>query len=254
MQPLHDIQQAFFRVVYENEFSLSSEIKDAKGLNGESRLKVYQSSILGIQTDALAAVYPVIKKLVGDEFFLAMGKAYLRKYFSPSGDLHNLGGQMAEFLQDFEPAKSLPYLADVAKLEWIWHRIFHAADEENLDFNELAKIPVEQHGQLQFYLRDGARLLASPYPVHRIWQLNQDDCKDEESVDLDEGGVQLLVTRNGYEIEMHPLNDDEWKFLQLIQLGVSLSGITEKIPEYPLDELLPQCVAKGWINRFEIRA
>lgn len=252
MQPLHDIQQAFFRAVYKNEFSLSEQIKDAKNLNGESRLKVYQSSILGIQTDALAAVYPVIKKLVGDEFFLAMGKAYLRKYFSPSGDLHNLGGQMADFLQDFEPAKSLSYLPDVAKLEWVWHRIFHAADEDILDFNELAKIPAEQHGALQFYLRGGARLMASSYPVHRIWNVNQDDYTGEESIDLSEGGVQLLITRNGYEIEIHQLNDDEWKFLQLVQLGVSLSGITEKVPELPLGELLPQCVAKGWINRFEI--
>jgi len=253
MQPLHELQQAFFRAVYENEFVLSEQIKDTKNLNGESRIKVYQSSILGIQTDALAAVYPVIKKLVGDEFFLAMGKAYLRKYFSPSGDLHNLGGQMADFLQDFEPAKTLPYLPDVARLEWVWHRIFHAADEDNLDFDELAKIPAEQHGVLQFYLRDGARLLASPYPVHRIWQLNQDEYTGEESIDLDEGGVLLLITRNGYEIEIHQLNDDEWKFLQLIQLGVSLTVITEKIPELPLDELLPKCVAKGWITRFEIR-
>lgn len=251
MQPLHEIQQAFFRAVYENEFILSEQIKDTKNLNGESRLKVYQSSILGIQTDALAAVYPVLEKLVGEEFFLAMGKAYLRKYYSPSGDLHNLGGQMAEFLQDFEPVKDLPYLPDVALLEWVWHRIFHAADESDLDINRLTEIPAEAHGLLVFHLRNGARLLSSAYPVHHIWQVNQDDYAGDDRVDLDEGDVWLLVTRNDYEIEIHELDGIQWQFLQMIQHGFTLTEISEKHPDLPLGELLPQCVASGWINKFE---
>ncbi len=251
MQPLHEIQQAFFHAVYDNDFSLAPQIKTAKGLDGKSRLKVYQSSILGIQTDALAAVYPVLKKLVGEDFFLAMGKACLRKHFSPSGDLHNLGGEMAEFLQDFAPVKDLPYLPDVARLEWAWHRLFHAADEEDLDIARLAEIPAEAHGALVFCLRDGARLLESDYPVHRIWQVNQDDYTGDGTVDLDEGGVRLLVTRKGYEIEMHVLDESQWQFLQLIAQGLTLGEISEEHPGLPLTELLPQCVASGWLNKFE---
>lgn len=252
MQPLHELQQGFFRAVYANDFTLADEICASRNLDGQARLKVYQSSILGIQTDALAAVYPVIKKLVGDDFFLAMGKAYLREYLSPSGDLHNLGGQMEEFLQDFKPVRTLPYLPDVARLEWAWHRLFHAADEIGLDFNQLAEIPQEHHGSLIFHLRDGACLQSSPYPVHHIWEVNQDDYNGEEYVDLDEGGVDLLITRNAYDIEIHPLNDNEWTFLQLIQSGMSLFEITQNITELSIGKLLPQCVAKGWITRIEI--
>ena len=77
----------------------------------------------------------------------------------------------------FSPALSLraqlAYLPDVARLEWAWHRAFHAADRAPLALERLAAVPPERYGQVRFRLHPSAQFIASDYPLLRIWEVNQ---------------------------------------------------------------------------------
>jgi len=252
MPPLRDIQEAFHAAIFQNDTRLNNQITERNGLSGETRLNIYRSSVLGIQTDALAAVYPVIQQLVGEPFFRTIGRDYLRKHPSPSGDLHELGAQMPGFLARLAAVSELPYLADVAHLEWAWHRVFHAANDTDMDLQALANIPADEQAEIIFSLRNGARLLESDYPVHRIWEVNQKEYANNETIDLAEGGVHLLIWRNGFELRIDPLEEAESQFLHGIKEGLPLELLAERMKDSPqsVEQLLPDCVAKGWVSGF----
>lgn len=115
----------------------------ADGLHGskdEARFAIYRTSLAANLTQALAGTYPVIEKLVGEPFFGAAAKVFLREYPSHHGDIHAFGEQFSAYIEHFEPACALPYLADVARLEWLAHLAFHAADCDALDLDRFAAL------------------------------------------------------------------------------------------------------------------
>jgi hypothetical protein len=254
MPPLNNIQHAFHAAIFHNATSLTQEIIERNGLTPDARIHIYRSSVIGIQTDALAAVYPVIQRLVGEKFFKTLGRDYLSKYPSPSGDLHDLGAEMPEFLSILPAVSELPYLKDVARLEWAWHRVFHAADDTDLDLQSLADISADNQGNIVFSLRKGARLLESDYPIHRIWEVNQEGYSGDETVNLDEGDIKLIVWRQGFELHIEPLDAAESQLLHAIKKRLPLEALIKRMNNAPLpfEKLLPSCVAKGWISEFTL--
>src|SRR5262249_36772420 len=91
----------------------------------DDRLSVYRRNVLANQHDALAATYPVVRRLVGDAFFRESATRYALAHPSDSGDLHRFGAHLAAFLAAYAPARELSYLPDVARLEWAVARSFH---------------------------------------------------------------------------------------------------------------------------------
>jgi hypothetical protein len=180
----------------------------------ERHLQIYRNNVYAGLTDALVAVYPVIARLVGEDCFRGCGYHYVRDAPPTSGNLHDFGEHFPEFLSSFEPVRELAYLPDVARLEWAWHLAFHAADAAALSLDALAQVAPEKYGALRFALHPSARLLASDYPVLRIWQTNQPNADTSEAVvDLNEGAVRLLIARRDIAVEIEPLGRGEYALL-----------------------------------------
>lgn len=189
----------------------------AAGLTGARRLQVYRNNTVLNLTGALAAVYPVTRRLVGEGFFQYTAACYIARHPSRSGDLHEFGEHFPLFLQSFAPVAALTYLPDVARLEWAYHQVFHAASHPPLDLAALARVPAERRGELRFRLHPAARLLASAFPILQIWRVNQDEYSGDPTVDLDQGGVELLVLRReNLDIEFQPLEDGEFSLLHTL--------------------------------------
>ena len=178
----------------------------------EVRFEIYHASLLANLTHALADTYSVIEKLVGRPFFEAAAQLYLRRHPSRHGDIHAFGGDFASFLEQFEPAQSLPYLPDVARLEWLTHQAFHAADGGALEIGALASLPQDQLDSVHLNMHPSLQLMQSDFPVHRIWQVNQENVS-AVSIDLDEGGVNLAIFRDGMDIALMPLARADYDFL-----------------------------------------
>ncbi len=195
MSKLRDLQQAFTQEIFQETGPGISHAIRANGLSGVRRLQIYRNNMVTSLTEALQAIYPVIQRLVGEGFFAYAANQYLHQHPSTSGNLHDFGHAFSEFLRTFEPTSTMAYIPDVADLEWAYHSVFHAADHSPLDLTALAQIPQERHEELKFQLHPASRLLCSEYPILRIWQVNQDDYNGDQTVDLNQGGVKLLITR-----------------------------------------------------------
>jgi hypothetical protein len=233
-----------------------SQLRPNARLTAAERFNCYRTSLLGRLSDALQAVYPVCSRLVGTEYFEALSTRYIKTHPSTSVNVHEYGAAWAEFLATFSPLQNYPYLPDVARLEWVWHRVFYAADEEPLDIVALTHLQPTAQTSLKFKLPAAAQLLSSDYPIQRIWQVNQLDYLGEPAVDLSEGGVRLLVWRQGYSLRMDVLSEAEWVWLSEIRVGVRFSSLCEQLatryPNWNIPALASQCVAKGYVNGFVV--
>ena len=189
----------------------------------DQHLQIYRNNVFESLTGALKAIYPVIERLVGDGFFRFAADSYIRQHPPHSGNLHDFGFHYANFLAGFTPAAGLPYLPDVARLEWAWHEAFHAADAVPFDARGLAEVPVEQQGNLRFVLNPSARLLDSVYPLLNIWRANQDQAA-EEIVDLTQAGTPLLVIRRGLRVEIEILTPGEYALLCALKQDENLEA------------------------------
>jgi hypothetical protein len=213
---LRDLQKAFMSSVFTRDDSVITAYLEAATMSGSPHMAIYRNNIYVALTKALEAIYPVIQRLVGDEFFKFAARRYIDAHPSRSGDLNRFGADLAEFLGTFEHAASLPYLPDVARLEWCCHQAYSAADDTPLDLPKLAAVPPEDYGRLCFRLNHASRLLRSAWPIDAIWQVNQADYTGDQSVDLASGGVSLLLQRRENRMVLMTLSEAEWGFLNTL--------------------------------------
>ena len=218
MPSLPELQRAFAAAVYAGDEAIARHVCGGR-FPAERHLQVYRNNVFESLVGALKAVYPVVERLVGAGFFAYAADGYIRHHPPASGNLHDFGDSFAEFLAGFEPARGLVYLPDVAQLEWAWHRAFHAADRTPLTIERLAAVPPEQYGQLRFRLHPSAQLIASDYPLLRIWEVNQPAYAGDVTVNLADGGVRLLVVRRELEVVIESLGAGDDALLRAFAAG-----------------------------------
>ncbi|MBK8534614.1 MAG: putative DNA-binding domain-containing protein [Candidatus Competibacteraceae bacterium] len=258
MLRLRELQLDFAAAVLDSEQNGFDRHIRAAGLSGTQRLQVYRNNSLLSLTGALKAVYPVVCRLVGDGFFEYASAQYIARHPSRSGDLHEFGEFFAAFLEAFAPAAELGYLPDVARLEWAYHQVFHAARHLPLDVAALAQVPAEQQGALRFQLHPAARLLESAFPILRIWEVNQDNYAGDPSADLTLGGIKLLVfRRENLEIEFQALEDGEFSLLCALAEGCTFATACEWAlaaqPSFDLPACFSRCALQGVLAAFHLQ-
>jgi len=223
MIPLHKLQIDLARAILDNDSSINEKFIIAGQLDAQRRLRLYRNNVFHTLIEALRAVYPVIYRLVGDEFFLILADRYIHAHPSLSGNLHDFGNKLSSFLQQFEPASNLPYLGDVAKLEWAYHHAFHAADADGIDISKFEQSAMANSETLRFILNPAASIIKSTYPILEIWQKNQDHFQGDDSIMLDGSLEFLLVNRIDCDIQFQRLEKNLYDFLLDLSLGATFS-------------------------------
>lgn len=257
MPSLPEIQTAFARAIVERDEStrLAGWIVSGRGLDAEARIEVYRNNVLSNYRAALREVYPVILALVGEPFFHRAADTYASSRPSRSGDLNDFGREFGDFLAGWPPAAELVYLPDVARLEWAIERVFHAAEHSPLDLTALAAVSQEKLPELRFALHPASRIVCSPYPILRIWQVNQLGYNGNQLVKLDAGGDALLVIRRDATVELERLSPGELELLQALAADLPLAQAHARAlgaePGFDLTALLQRHVLGGTLVAFQ---
>ncbi len=215
MSDLHFYQEAFFKAQFDDDQSQANKLIVPFGLNGEQRLSIYRNNTFITLTEALSQTFPVIQKLVGEEFFSFTAEEFIKDTPPAQGPLFEYGGEFSEFLDTFEPASSLAYLSDIARLEWAINQSYHAENLTSVDVRDLSEISEEKFKTLRFLLHPSCRILKSKHPVYDIWLFNQDDT-DQIELDLDKT-QNVLVARPDDEIKLKLLSPELTCFLTSLE-------------------------------------
>lgn len=220
MFALRDFQRRFVAAILDD----SSGVAFAPArIPGDVGLLAHRDNVLGGLTEALATQFPVVRAIVGDAFFGAMAQAFLR-LSPPSGPVMiGHGATFASFLASFPPVQSLPYLPDVARLEYAMHEAYHAADQEALDVKALARCRADDLARLTLCFHPSVRLVASEYPVDLIWRYNQLATEPSEPFVLPDRPAFPLIARPGDVVEMTALSEPGFAFLSTMIAGEDLS-------------------------------
>jgi hypothetical protein len=217
------------------------ELLDAES-GSTARVDVYRRGARANHAGALAATYPVVKRLVGDAFFGEAARRYAAAHPSTSGDLNDYGGPFAAFLAAYPHAASLPYLPDVARLEWACHECERAPDAPPFDFAALAGVAPERYAQLRFTLHPSVRLVESVHPIVSIHAANAPEC--DGTPRRTQGAERALVHRDGAHARVLACAPSEFELLYALARGEPLAGV-EMAPD-----ALAHWVAHGVISAF----
>jgi hypothetical protein len=187
-----------------------------------ARLGIYRNNVFVRLIDALAAAYPAAARLVGEGFFRVAAQSYIPVHPPRSAALLDYGADFAAFLERFAPAASVPYLADVARLEWLYLRAYHAPDVSPLDGERWQDRPFAPGCGSRLSLHPSAGLMTSSYPVSRIWELNRRAGDVEETL-LPAEAERLLVIRPHALVEVRRLSAGAYALVRAIGAGRPLS-------------------------------
>jgi hypothetical protein len=198
--------------------------------NAVRRISIYRNNFRSNYRNALGASYPVVCRVVGKAFFDAAVDAFVQARPSASGDLNIYGSDFGDFLMTYPYATDLPYLGDVARLEWAIDEAQRAPDCERGAgevLSALGAIDPDFLSSITIGLDPSCRLVASPFPLLQIWRVNQPSCGGDARVDLGEGGDRLRVRRDAGTVGIERLDAGTFAFLRQIQSGSSLGEAFE---------------------------
>jgi putative DNA-binding protein len=219
-----------------SEAILSREpVRALAGYDGGGRqiaagLSIYRNNVRSALTRVLGDTFPVVRRLVGEDFFGYLAHEYFHSAPPTSPLVSHYGDRLPAFLVAFEPVKPLPYLADVARLERLWLEAYHAAEACPLAPDTLVDLVGEDVGEARFSLHPSLHLLQSPYPVASIWEHNRTVKGNEEKLEplkLKSGGESILIVRPETEVNVVGTCEAIFHVIKALLDGQTVAGALE---------------------------
>lgn len=209
------------------------------GLAPAARLRVHANNTRLTLTDALSKTFPTVAALVGNDFFAALAGAYMQAHPPRSAALIDWGATLGRFIESFEPARALPYLADMARLEWAVCESFNAVDSEPASGESLSVVTPAALAVLALPLHSAARVLEVCWPVDEIWAAHQPGAGQAlEDIEMLDAPHTILVTRPHLGVYVHGLGPQAAQLAHALGAGHVLEHALN-----PLGEDGPEALA-----------
>lgn len=190
----------------------------------ERRFAVYRNNVTVGLCDALAASFPTVAALVGEDFFYALARDFIRQSPPAGPVLHEYGEGFPAFIAGHAAAGDLPYLPDVARLDWVCLRAYHAADAAPVGIDALAAVPAAALDGLRLSLHPSLALVASDWPVAAIWQAHRTNDPAAALANLPAGGEVALVLRPHLDVIVRAVAGAAGELIAAVAAGQTLGG------------------------------
>src|SRR5246127_4012076 len=197
-----------------------SGVVGPRGKGAVKRYNVYRNNVTVSLIDALVAIYPAVQRITGTEFFRAMARFHVRATPPTSPLLFEYGRDFPAFIESYEYAQDMPWLADVARIERAWLDAYHAADRKTLTSEALAAIPSNGLADAIFVPHPATRIFRSNFAAVSIFAANRTEAPVGriEAVAPEDA----LITRPGLDVVVQRLPEGGAVFLTHLVLGKTL--------------------------------
>lgn len=237
MPSLAEKQRDFAAALLDPGLATPAGLIGPDGKPSPRRFSVYRNNVVVGLVQTLTDAFPASHRIVGDEFFQAMARAYVVIDPPRSPMLFDYGAGFPDFIGCFEPAAVLPYLRDVARLERAWVEAYHAAEGTPIDLSGLATIRPEQLPAMRLVLHPSVRIVRSRFPIVTIWKMNIGG-GIPAPVDLNAGREDALVVRPEGEVEVRSMPPGCVEFIEALRSGKTvLVAFEQALAANPLFDL-----------------
>lgn len=211
------------------------------------RYAVYRNNVTVGLIRALEANFPVVRRLLGEEYFAGFARDFAQGHPPQSPLMFQYGADFPAALERAEDLASYPYLADVARLEIIWRESYHATDANPLDADALASIDPEILFDCRLGKHPATGLIQSTFAIHAIFAANRPDVENHV---FDPVQPQcILVTRPHYDVAIYPVTPDQFEFFQILMNAGSLADAMDRAatiePNFDLPATLALMLQSG---------
>jgi hypothetical protein len=247
-------QGAFAGALLGAEPRIPQSVERLSEADAARRFAIYRNNVHASLSAALAARFPVVKRLVGEDFFRAMALVFVERHPPRSPVLSAYGAAFPSFLDRFDQAAALPYVGDVARLEWARAVAYHAADDLPLDISTLSSMSPERLHDAILTFHPGAYVMLSDYPIVSIWRTNAHDrvvCEIGPELPAEAA----LVSRPALDVLVTPLPLGAARLIARLAagetLGAAAQAATDEYPELQLSDALALLFGAGAIIHVE---
>jgi hypothetical protein len=215
--------------------------------------QAYQANGGASAERALAARYPTVQALLGEESFAALARAFWQAHPPQRGDLAEFGDALPGFIATSDQLADVPYVADSARLDALVACCERAADTE-CDTASLALLAETDPAGLTLALMPSVGLLSSAWPAAGLWLAHRpgDDAAAHlaavrEALDAGQG-EHALVWRDGWRPRVQAISGPEARWTRALLEGRPLSEALDRAGEtFSFEPWLLQALQHGWL-------
>ena len=231
------LQRTFAESIFSDTAPIPATVRQGTGEACASRFSVYRNNVFASLIGAVAARYPVVRKLLWEETFNQIAYLYVTAEPPRSPVLLHYGDNFPKFLRKLGQSASADYVADVAELEAARTRAFHAADMETVSCDAFRSLRPDRIPNLRVVLHPSVYLLKSEFPIVSVWEANQH--ANDNRPRLWEAEC-ALVARPRSQVEIWRLPPGAYEFfcalLHRCTVGEAVSQAMSKAPNFDLTE------------------
>ncbi|NNM56827.1 DNA-binding domain-containing protein [Acidocella sp.] len=244
---LREQQAAFVAVLRGVSAGLLDDAIIPGSIAAEARMAIYRNNVLGNLAACLQIAYPAVEKLVGADCFAGLCRDFIQARPPVCANLYEYGAEFAIYLEASKSLKSLPYLADVARLEWAVNIALHAAETPPLDPGALAGVDVAETG---FVRHPSVSLLILRDDARGIWEavLLEDVSKKDAllaAIEISAAAVPVIVSRSSGTLEIMPVTAPVFDFALILLSGFPLADALEATTPDEAPAMLGMFLAQG---------
>jgi hypothetical protein len=225
-----ELQQSFAATVLGLPVELPIGLRAATAARAESGLAVYRNNVMSGLIKAVAARFPVVRRLVGEDCFFESIRRFIVAEPPRSPLLLDYGDGFPQFLRRLGGDAGIcadaciGYIADVADLEIARGKAYHAADAASLPPQAFAAVPAQQLAGLRVSLHPSVSLLQSRFPIVSVWHANQ----EAGDATLPQWRPEAaLIARPALEVEVWNLPPGGFAFLTALSRGATMAEAAE---------------------------
>jgi hypothetical protein len=236
---LAEVQRWMRRRIYPEQTECPPDLPQDDGLGavefnlqggdpGEERLGVYAGGYAARLTESMKEVYEAVAHVLGESMFAHVAEAYAATRPSTHFDLGLCGRGFSDFLKTARVTEKLPFLPELALLEWRVAEAFHAFDRAALDPAALAGFAPEDWERLVFKFQPSAALMKAAWPVTDIWRARNTPI-EEFDLEIANRPQNVLIYRSGFKVGCVALEPEEFRVLEGLKAGRTLGSVCEEL-------------------------
>lgn len=248
MGTLDKLQQEFSDYLFFGSENIVDRVVNDDRVGNRERLEIYRNAYDIRLKKCIETDHPVLSRYLGDELFDRLAIGYRKAYPSTFSSLRYYCDNLPDYLQQEEPFKSVPILAEIAAFERLLMFAFDAPDVEGISIDDLRLISPESWPTLRFEFHPSVVLFECQWNGVEIWQALKHNDHPPEADKQQE--TSWLIWRNRDRLtQFGSLQIDGLMMFNGLQSGKAFAAICEDLIECVAENEISACAAR-YLNRW----
>lgn len=210
-----------------------------------ARLHAYADGYPARIHESLTEGFPAVMHLVGTGQAFALTQRYIVAHPPRSFNLNHAGSGLVEFLRQDALTASLPFLPDLAWLEWLLLRAFHAEEQAPLDPARIAQWDDGAWASARIRFQPAVAVISSEWPLRDLHDARATPL-EEIDIEVRDRPDHVLIRRRGVAVHRDGINATEARVLRALLAGQTLGAVMQSLADHQQDA----DAIGGWFARW----